>query len=210
MLTGVFTRFPADERPPARAVPFVCSDWPVFLTEKSHAPSMVTLWVSFTLGETPVRLGWMKQLCWTHPRGQRVPDMKVPVCWASRVCSRLVPKERGRLVQRAKCPSPPSPLQPSALQRDKGQRDPARSKAAACGLGFPPEPHAPGRSPAPRGGGGCVAPRCPGAPAGGTGWTARPSPAGLVVSLSTVRRRLEILFCSKSQATTEQMCFLMW
>lgn len=112
MLTGVFTRFPADERPPARAVPFVCSDWPVFLTEKSHAPSMVTLWVSFTLGETPVRLGWMKQLCWTHPRGRRVPDVRVPVCWAFRVCSHLVPKERGRLVQRATRPSPPSPLQP--------------------------------------------------------------------------------------------------
>lgn len=151
MLTGVFTRFPADERPPARAVPFVCSDWPVFLTEKSHAPSMVTLWVSFTLGETPVRLGWMKQLGWTHPRGQRVPDVRVPVCWAFRVCSHLVPKERGRLVQRATGPSPTSPLQPSALPRDKGRRDPARNKAAACGLGFPPEHHAPGRSPAPRG-----------------------------------------------------------
>lgn len=57
MLTCVFTRFPADDRPPARAVPFVCCDCPVSLTENSHAPSMVTLWVSFTLGETPGRLG---------------------------------------------------------------------------------------------------------------------------------------------------------
>lgn len=138
MVTRVFTRSPADERPSARAVPFVCRDCPVSLTEKSHAPSMVTLRVTFTLGDTPQEsqfdkaalLDTTERSACARREGPRL--LGLPVFAVTRS-----PKKGGTWCRKRHVPAPPPSSGPLHVRGGRGSARPCQEQSCHLWPGLP-------------------------------------------------------------------------